>query len=132
MAEQSGAMAGGKALTPTTLSRAREVFIATLAKTGQVTLSAKAAKIDRVTAYAWRKKNEEFALAWNRALDLAGDMLEDEAVNRAMNGSDGLLTLLLKAHKPERFRERSEVQLTGSLEISDKLRKARERVNGGN
>jgi molybdenum-dependent DNA-binding transcriptional regulator ModE len=137
-----------RALTKQTLSRAREVFLSTLAETGQITKAAKAAGVSRVTPYAWRGADPEFSKAWDAALEKAADMLEDVAIERAANGvlrpvyqggvkvgtvreySDGLMALLLKAHKPEKFRERSEVQLNATLNISEKLQKARERVDG--
>ena len=138
----------GRAISKITLSRARETFLACLAETGQITKSAKAAKMDRERFYAERKRNPEFAAAWEAALEKAADMLEDVAIERAAKGvlkpvyqggvkvgtvreySDGLLTLLLKAHKPEKFRERTETQLNVNLQISERLQKARERVNG--
>ena len=44
--------------------------------------------------------------------------------------ADSLLILLLKAHKPEKFCERTETRLNVNLQISERLQKARERVNG--
>ena len=127
-------MPGRSKFQALTLSRRRAAFLTSLAKTGQITRSAKAAKVERQTVYDWRRQDPEFAKAWDEALSLAADMLEDTAFNRATraaNPSDGLLTLLLKAHKPEKYRERSDVQVTGALELSTKLQKARERVSGG-
>lgn len=112
----------------------RAAFLLSLAKTGQITRSAKAARVERQTVYNWRKEDPEFAKQWDAALEQAADMLEDVAfqrATRATNPSDGLLTLLLKAHKAEKYRDRSDVQVTGALELSTKLQKARERVSGG-
>lgn len=114
--------------TAPTLSRARAVFLAALSETCQVAKSARRAKVARDTVYAWRKADPEFAKAWDAALEIGGDVLEDEAVKRAMDGSDGLLTLLLKAHRPEKYRERSDVQITADLNIAEGLQKARERA----
>jgi hypothetical protein len=117
--------------TKSTLSHARAVFLASLAKTCQIARSARAAKVDRSTVYLWRKSDPEFAKAWDLALEQAADMLEDVAVQRATrsaNPSDSLLTLLLKAHKPEKYRERTDVQLTADLHIAEGLQQARERA----
>ena len=127
-------MPTSRELTKLSLSRARDAFLSKLAETGQITKSAKFAKVTRQTAYAWREKDEDFRKAWFAALDLASDMLEDVAFNRAtraMNPSDSLLTLLLKAHKAEKYRDRSDIQMSGTVELSQKLQKARERVSGG-
>lgn len=124
---------GRKPTTKLTLSRARAAFLHTLATTGQITKAAKAAKVERQTAYNWRKTDPDFARAWDEAIELAADMLEDVAIDRAIRPtgySDGLLTLLLKAHKPEKYRERSEVQVTAALNISERLDKAEERLRG--
>lgn len=124
-------MQGRKPTTKSTLSRARAAFLESLGKTGQIAKSARAAKVDRTTVYQWKRKNPEFARAWDEALELAADMLEDVAFQRATrpsDPSDSLLTLLLKAHKPEKYRERSEVQVTAALNISERLDKAEERL----
>ena len=95
-----------------------------------------------------RKEDPEFAEAWNLALEAGNDVLEAEALRRAVEGvdepiyqggalvgtvtkySDTLLALLLKAHLPEKFRERSEVKHTASAELAAALEAARRRVNG--
>jgi hypothetical protein len=104
-----------------------KAFIAELRATGIVSSACTAAHINRTTAYDRRKANKEFARAWRVALTDAADDLEKEARRRAIEGidvpiysqgkfvdthkqySDGLLTLLLKAHKPKKFRDRLEV-----------------------
>lgn len=109
----------------------RPAFLASLALTGNVSEAARAASIDRTTAYAARETDEAFAAAWTGAIDEATDHLEAEARRRAVDGvtepvfyqgvqcgvvrrySDGLLQTLLKAHRPEKYRDRSAVELTG-------------------
>jgi transposase-like protein len=91
-----------------------EAFLATLAKTGNVTLSAEAAGVGRETVYRWRRDSEDFAGAWDEANTLGTDALEDEAVTRAVAGkSDTLLIFMLKARRPEKFKERSATEHTG-------------------
>jgi len=87
-----------------------------------------AANIDPGTAYARREVDEAFAAAWDAAIALACDKAEAELYRRAVEGvekpvtvagnreviteySNDLLTFLLRAHRPERYRERRE--LTG-------------------
>jgi hypothetical protein len=83
----------------------RHVFLDALAAHGIVTLAAQAAGIERATAYFLRQQDPTFAEEWKAALDLGVDMLEDVAKKRAYEGSDTLLIFLLKAHRPERYRE---------------------------
>jgi len=110
-------MATRKQATATTVEKKKQRFLRVLAQTGQVTAAAKAAKSDRTTFYRWREKDKDFADAWDGAWDLGGDALEDEARRRALAGSDTLLIFLLKAHKPNRYRERSDVRVEGGMSI---------------
>lgn len=137
-----------RALTKATISRAREAFLLTLSETGQISKSAKKADVSRQTLYEWRKADVEFAKAWDAALEKAYDVLEDVAIERATKGtlrpvfqggvkvgsvreySDGLLALLLKAHKPA-FRDKSDVNVSGSLSLVDLVLAARKPAEGG-
>jgi hypothetical protein len=84
----------------------------------------------RNTPYEIRQKDPEFAALWEEALQVATDVLEHEARERAMGWdepvfdkdgnqcgtrrvySDRMMELLLKAHRPEKFREKFEHDVT--------------------
>lgn len=84
----------------------------------------------------WRKRDPAFDKAVTEALDDGIDSLEAEVHRRAFEGidkpivyqgqvtdtykdfSDNLAQFLLKAHRPEKYRERSEVQSTGSSTVT--------------
>lgn len=103
----------------------RPAFLKSLAKLGNVTRACQAAKIGRAAAYAMYEKTASFAKAWDEALEEATDLLEDEARRRAERGvrqpiyqggllvgykqvySDTLLTLLLKANRPNKYKDRA-------------------------
>ncbi len=136
----------GRAHTDKTRQRARDVFLAELAARGNVTDAAEAAGIGRATAYQWRD-DPEFAAAWADAIERAADRLEAEAWRRAVEGvqepiigrverdrdgivtddagnalyirkySDTLMTLLLKAHKPDKYRESVSHEHRGSIAV---------------
>jgi len=86
--------------------RARETFLATLRDTCNVSASARAARISRTAAYEWRGADPAFAAAWKEAEEEAIDTLEQVARDRAVDGSDRMLEILLKAHRPEKYVER--------------------------
>ena len=104
-------------------SRARATFLQTLQATGNVTTAAMAAGVSRRTPYEHREKDEAFAAAWKEAEEIATDALEAEARRRAVEGvdepvfhkgvvvgqirrySDRMLEILLKGHRPGKFRE---------------------------
>lgn len=79
--------------------------------TGNVRLACHAAGVGRTTAYMLRVRDPEFALAWKEAEEDACDLLEAEARSRARKTSDTLLIFLLKAHRPEKFRERFSIDM---------------------
>lgn len=105
--------------------KARETFLTTLTAACNVTAACKAAGIGRQTAYQWREDDPLFAEAWRDALEEAVDGLEKEAWRRAVEGvdrpivyqgvvtgsyreySDRMMEILLKAHRPEKYIERT-------------------------
>ena len=111
--------------------RVREAFLRVLADSCNVSCAARAAGISRNTAYEHRKSDPAFAGAWDEAEQIAADALEAEARRRGVKGydrpvihkgkivdtykeySDRMLELLLKAHRPEKFREKVRNELTG-------------------
>lgn len=119
----------------------RALFLDTLAATANVTRAIEATKAERTAIYGWRNDDEAFARDWDAALDLGTDALEDEAVRRAHEGvdrpvyqggklvgtvreySDTLMITMLKARRPEKFKDRSATELTGkdggAIEIAD-------------
>ena len=98
-----------------------DVFIAALRETAIVRYACDKADISRDTAYAWRKKYKTFADRWADALEDATDTLEAIARARATRKSepsDRLLVLLLKAHRPDRFGDKTEVNQKTTGEIT--------------
>lgn len=117
----------------------RRGFLAALAETSNVSEAARIVGIHRTTAYLAKSNDPSFATEWEEAIEQATDALELEARNRAMGVyisykfdkggspllhpltgepyaeravSDALLTLLLKAHRPDKYKDRSAVETT--------------------
>jgi hypothetical protein len=108
------------------------------------------AGVGRTTAYKTKAEVASFSRQWDEALEQACDRLEQEAWRRAVAGverpvfgnmgdkqgagqvgvireySDRMLEILLKAHRPEKFRERYDV--TTRVAGSDLDREIRELV----
>ena len=109
---------GRKACTKRTPEKDRKanaqgVFVEQLVKGETITAAAKAAGICRRTAYSWRESDEAFAEAWDDALEIGTEKLETEATRRALESSDTLLIFLLKARRPNVYRDRVSAELTG-------------------
>src|SRR5437899_1659707 len=89
----------------------RPGFLANFASTGNVMLSAKAAGIDRNLPYVERRKNPKFAELWDQAEEDSIQLLEAEARRRAMATSDVLMIFLLKARRPQVYRDRIDLSV---------------------
>lgn len=120
----------------------RPAFLEAFAKFGLVIAAAKEAGVARSTVYQERQRNEEFALAWADVEEWSTEEMEQEARRRAVMGvqepvyhrgelvghvrkfSDTLLIFLLKARKPEMYRETivHTGRAGGPIEVSDDLR----------
>ncbi|RUT27426.1 hypothetical protein C0V97_01255 [Asaia sp. W19] len=121
----------------------KKAFLEQLKKSGNVSEAARAAGIDRKTAYNWRHHDPAFNEHWKQALEEATDLLEAEARRRALDGyeepllyggrliydpegrpvtrkrySDGLLRMLLRAHRPASFRDTRAVEEGSEPELS--------------
>lgn len=105
----------------------RPRFLSALAESCNVTYAAREARVNRNTAYEHRDKDGDFAAAWDDAMEQGVEALEFEARRRALHGveepvvylgkviytvkkySDTLTIFLLKAHRPDVYRERQTI-----------------------
>jgi hypothetical protein len=92
----------------------KRAFLAELRQRYSVYHACLAAGIGRTTVYAWRQEDEEFAMAWDAALEDAADVLEASAYQRALEGDTTLTIFLLKGALPDKYRERTSTELTGA------------------
>ena len=99
-------------------------FFHHLGRTGSVTVAANRAQLRRSTLYLKRQDDDAFAERWAQALDLGVERLQDNAMNRALNGTpkpiwrngqevgsvrqfdNRLLQFLPKAHRPDLYGDR--------------------------
>ncbi len=114
--------------------RAQQAFLDRLSSTCQVAKACRGARVSRAAVYAWRKADPEFAKAWEAAIEIGVGVVEDEAVRRALQGSDNLLIFLLKAYRPEKYSDKRQLQIGGPglaeiiCSMSEGLQAARERA----
>ena len=131
----------------------KEAFLQALADTGIVSSAAGVAGITRARVYQVRQQDPAFAVAWDEAEEAAADALEAEAWRRAVVGvpeplvsagkvvrdddgqplairrySDNLLIALLKARRPEKFKDRAVVEHDIAEGLADRLEAARQRA----
>lgn len=111
-------------------------FIASFSESGNVRAACEVAGVSRATAYRHRKDVASFREAWSQAEEEAVERLEETARKRAVDGSDTLLIFLLKAHRPEKYRERYEAIVRNGdkdidVEIERLAQELEERARGG-
>lgn len=103
-------------------------FFAVLADTGNVSRACTAVGMSRSGAYNLRSGDEYFSRLWDEALEVFTDNLEEEAFKRAFEGwdepvfykgkqcgakrrkSDRLMEFLLRGNRPEKYKDRAEIQ----------------------
>ena len=94
----------------------RETLVAALREGLSVGGSCVVAGISRRSYYDWRAEDPEFAAECDEAMDAGTDFLEDVARQRATESSDTLLIFLLKARRPEKYRETHKHELSGRID----------------
>jgi len=102
----------------------RRVFLTVLAKTGRVAEAARSCGFqDTSSLQKFRRDNDDFAEEWDLAIEAAANILEEEAIRRAVEGvlepiyykgeiagyktnySDALMMFILRGLKPSVYRE---------------------------
>ena len=110
------------------LTRKRlDLFLATLTECASVSMAAAHSGINRTALYRERKRSKRFAKKWNEACDLGVERLQDDAMNRALQGEarpvfrngeqvgdfrrhdTSLLKFLLQSHRPEVYGARRDL-----------------------
>jgi hypothetical protein len=109
------------------VARKQAAYLKGLATIGTLTGGCKAARCDARTVYLWRETDDTFVLRERDAREQLSDQLESEAIRRGVKGvmqpvyqsgklvgykreySDALLTLVLRANRPEKYRDRIDV-----------------------
>lgn len=117
------------AMTP----KRRAAFLVALEEHATVLHACKAIGVSRNCVYQLRQRDEEFALAWADVEERVVERMEREALRRGVEGverdvyykgevvgqerqfSDTLLIFMLKAARPEKYRENVKVEHSGSI-----------------
>lgn len=110
-------------------------FFNELSSTGNVSAACRAVGVSRQSAYARRRADAAFSAEWDDCIETGIDALELEARRRAIDGcvrpvfykggecgeireySDTLMIVLLKAHRPQKFRDNVQHEHAGGLTI---------------
>lgn len=106
------------------LTRDRKVVLLnTLVDTGgNVTKAARLLGMSRVNVWRWCQSDPVFKQLFDEAIEAGTDNLEERAYRRAMTESDRMIELLLKARRPEKYREAYKVDVSQELSDEDVTR----------
>ena len=88
----------------------QEAFVQVLREGHTVEMASRTAGVSRMTAYRHRKTDPAFAEAWEHAYESGTDVLEQVAIKRAIEHDSQLLMFMLKARRPEKYRENSRIE----------------------
>lgn len=115
---------------PITVVDRLDDFIRMLQAGCRPTEAADACGLGRTTVYRHRRTDAAFAERWNAAIHDQGriDALIAEAKRRALRGSDRLLEFLLCNLDPEHFSKREKLEVSGGLDIAERLAAGRRRL----
>jgi len=91
-----------------------EMLLAAFCESGNFADACKLAGVSRMTVWRRRQADPEFDSAFIEAKELAVQTLEEIAYDRARAKSDLLMMFLLKAARPEMYREKYRYEHTGS------------------
>lgn len=91
----------------------QRIFLQQLASSPNISLACRTAKVSRVTAHSYKESDAAFGSLWEDVLAGAVDNLEAKTFKHAENGDAQLAMFLLKAHRPDKYREttRQEVDM---------------------
>lgn len=114
----------------------REIFLKSLEECPIINRAISKIRISRSFLYKFRSENPDFAAEWDAAKDRGIDALEDEAMRRALVGtdkpiyqggkkvgtvrefSDTLAIFLLKGNRPNKYRDRHELSGADGMPLS--------------
>lgn len=99
----------------------RSVFVRELLNTPVIGTAARRAGLTRGAVYRERERDDVFRRAWDQALVGAIDDVEQVLVEKAHGGDLKAIEMVLKAHRPERYRERHEVAVVQDAVIEVNL-----------
>jgi hypothetical protein len=91
----------------------KQRYLKAVEQIGTLTAGCRAARVSPHTVYQWREFDVEFSVLEQEAKNRCADELEATVIRRAKRRSDLLAMFMLKAMRPEKYRERFDVTTAG-------------------
>jgi hypothetical protein len=104
-------------------------FLEAYAATGRVAHACDIADISRETHYHKLETDSGYQQAFARAQQQLADVIEDELFRRGIAGeSDALLMFLARGFMPDKYKDRSAIEHSGSIDLVERMRAADQRL----
>jgi len=108
------------------LNEDQKRFLSELIKWGTQTRACMEARINPLQVEEWKQDDSNFMTAYEIIMDAFGDLLEDRAIQMALEGNEKMLMKLLQGYKPRKYGKKVEVGGPGGgpvqLSIADLAR----------
>jgi hypothetical protein len=98
------------------LSLNQRRFLAAYKKAGIIAHAARLARITRDRHFCWMREDYNYVQHFYSCQEEAIEALEEECRRRAMSGSDVLLIFMLKASRPDVYRDNKTIEMKGSVQ----------------
>jgi len=108
--------------------KARKLFLDQLEVGNSISFAANAAGGTARVFKRWRDDDESFAKDWDEAEEAGTDFIEDAATTRALNKSDPLMAMILKARRPDKYDRGSKLELSGGIDVTGSKSKLLNRI----
>lgn len=124
----------------------KQKYLMYLSVLGNRTRAAQATGVCQATVFLWRREDDNFRRQFMVALDIASELHEDELFRRASEGvlepvfqggqmigsirkfDTTALIFALKGAMPDKYADRQKVDHSGEINVTERLRAAREKA----
>lgn len=97
----------------------KAIFLSTLVTTGgNITRAADLIGMSRQNVLRWVQTDPVFAELFHDAIEAGTDHLEEAAYNRALSNSDRIMEFLLRARRPEKYRDNPRGEVDIDIDVS--------------
>lgn len=104
------------------------VLIAHYAKHGRLMRACEAAGIDHSTHYRRLQSDPTYRAAVEEAEQQVAQHLEDGVYKMAVDGELQAAVVLLKRFRPQHYRERASLEVSGSIDLVERMKAADQRL----
>jgi hypothetical protein len=104
------------------------VFLEAYGKTGRILRACEMAEISFVVHYRRLQSDPVYRTAFEEAEQQAAQQLEDKVYDYAVDGELQAALALLKRFRPNLYRERASLEVSGSIDLVERMKAADQRL----